>query len=76
MFFLAWKFHKQSDSRSSRKLFHFSLIHLPVLIILILVNKKYWHNEKKQKDIILSEEKNSDIYAILTKIITSTSSST
>ncbi|KAG6797639.1 protoheme IX farnesyltransferase, mitochondrial [Apis mellifera caucasica] len=74
--YLAWKFHKQSDSKSSRKLFHFSLIHLPVLLILILVNKKYWYNEKKQKDIILSEEKNSDIYAIVTKIITSTSSST
>ncbi|XP_017753283.1 PREDICTED: protoheme IX farnesyltransferase, mitochondrial [Eufriesea mexicana] len=65
--YLAWRFHKHSDSGSSRKLFHFSLIHLPILIILMLVNKKHWYHHKKQKDII-SDEKRSDIYTILTKI--------
>jgi len=38
----AWQFYKQSDSKSSRKLFRFSLIHLPALMILLLLNKKYW----------------------------------
>lgn len=38
----AYKFYKNSDSGSSRKLFHFSLIHLPALMILFLVCKKRW----------------------------------
>lgn len=40
--YLAYKFYQESDSASSRKLFRFSLIHLPALMILMLVNKKYW----------------------------------
>ncbi|CAL7944187.1 unnamed protein product [Xylocopa violacea] len=75
--YLAWKFHKHSDSRSSRKLFHFSLIHLPVLMILMLLNKKHWYNDNKQKSTIPHEEKEkrNDIYAIVTRVIASTSSS-
>lgn len=38
----AWKFYKESDSRSSRNLFRFSLIHLPALMLLFLLNKKEW----------------------------------
>lgn len=38
----AWQFYRKSDSASSRKLFRFSLIHLPALMLLMLVNKKYW----------------------------------
>lgn len=38
--YLSWKFYQESDSGSSRKLFRFSLVHLPVLLILMLVNKK------------------------------------
>lgn len=41
-FFAAYKFYKNSDSGSSRKLFRFSLIHLPLLMILFLANKKKW----------------------------------
>lgn len=40
--YLGWNFYKKSDSNSSRKLFRFSLIHLPALMLLMLVNKKYW----------------------------------
>ncbi|XP_012251552.2 protoheme IX farnesyltransferase, mitochondrial [Athalia rosae] len=43
--YLAWEFNKQSDSASSRKLFRFSLIHLPVLMLLMLLNKKSLSNE-------------------------------
>jgi len=35
----AWKFHQNSDSKTSRNLFRFSLIHLPALMILLFVNK-------------------------------------
>ncbi|XP_054012676.1 protoheme IX farnesyltransferase, mitochondrial isoform X1 [Hylaeus anthracinus] len=72
--YLAWKFYQHSDSGSSRKLFRFSLIHLPVLMILMLVNKKYWFNEKKQKDTVTYEEKQDSIYSVLTRFITLTPS--
>jgi hypothetical protein len=37
---LAWKFHKQSDNKSARELFRFSLLHLPILMFLVLFHKK------------------------------------
>lgn len=40
--YLAWRFYKNSDSGTSRKLFRFSLLHLPVLMVLFLINKKRW----------------------------------
>ncbi|KAL5280559.1 COX10 family protein [Megaselia abdita] len=40
--FLAYRFYRKSDSGSSRKLFMFSLIHLPALMVLFLLNKKRW----------------------------------
>lgn len=40
--YLAYKFYRESDSKSSRKLFLFSLIHLPALMLLFLLNKKRW----------------------------------
>lgn len=47
--YLAWDFHQKADSKSSRKLFRFSLIHLPILMALFLLNKKHW---------IFSQDKN------------------
>ncbi|XP_053957971.1 protoheme IX farnesyltransferase, mitochondrial isoform X2 [Anastrepha obliqua] len=38
--YLAFKFYTKSDSNTSRKLFRFSLIHLPCLMLLFLLNKK------------------------------------
>lgn len=40
--YLAWRFYQNSDSGTSRKLFRFSLLHLPALMILFLLNKKRW----------------------------------
>lgn len=40
--YLAWQFYKNSDSKTSRKLFRFSLLHLPLLMVLFLLNKKRW----------------------------------
>ena len=36
----AWKFHKQSDNKSAREPFRFSLLHLPILMFLVLFHKK------------------------------------
>jgi protoheme IX farnesyltransferase len=38
--YLAWKFYKKADSNSSRKLFRFTLIHLPLLMTLMFINRK------------------------------------
>lgn len=39
--YLAWKFSKESNNSSSRKLFRFSLLHLPLVMLLALVNKNF-----------------------------------
>lgn len=49
LLFPAWQFYQKSDSNSSRKLFRFSLIHLPALMILMLVNKKNWYKSGNQE---------------------------
>lgn len=54
--YLAYEFYKDSSSASSRKLFRFSLIHLPLLMVLFLLNKKKWFVfENKKED---GEQKN------------------
>lgn len=40
--YLAYKFYQDSSSSSSRKLFRYSLIHLPIVMLLFLINKKKW----------------------------------
>lgn len=67
--YLAWQFNKQSDSASSRKLFRFSLIHLPALMLLMLLNKKYLGNEVDSKNSIPSDatKDRGSYFAILAK---------
>ncbi|XP_059615852.1 protoheme IX farnesyltransferase, mitochondrial [Phlebotomus argentipes] len=52
--YLAWKFYRNSDSSSSRKLFRFSLLHLPLLMVLFLLSKKRWIflEEESKKEVI------------------------
>jgi heme o synthase len=38
--YLSWKFYQKADSNSSRKLFRFTLIHLPLLMTLMFINRK------------------------------------
>lgn len=38
--YLAWRFYQDGDSKSSRKLFRFSLIHIPALLMLMMISKK------------------------------------
>jgi len=48
MTFLAYKFYQKADSNSSRKLFRFSLIHLPLLMTLMCVSKKSQKDKDKE----------------------------
>lgn len=73
---LAWKFNTHSDSATSRKLFRFSLLYLPALMVLMLSSKKYLVNTQKHNDSVVSPNevaKKSNFLAIFTPI-TSTSS--
>eukprot|EP00096_Caligus_rogercresseyi_P015145 TRINITY_DN7587_c0_g1_i1.p1 TRINITY_DN7587_c0_g1~~TRINITY_DN7587_c0_g1_i1.p1 ORF type:complete len:399 (-),score=94.37 TRINITY_DN7587_c0_g1_i1:449-1645(-) len=48
---LAYQFYKKEDSSSSRKLFHYTLIHLPLLLtLLVLGNKSKGYSERKTKE--------------------------
>ncbi|XP_020291281.1 protoheme IX farnesyltransferase, mitochondrial [Pseudomyrmex gracilis] len=75
--YLAWRFNQHSDSANSRKLFRFSLLHLPLLMILILTNNKYWSNTKKQDDEVKSRNelvKENKLLTVLTSVTPATSS--
>ncbi|GFT23405.1 protoheme IX farnesyltransferase, mitochondrial [Nephila pilipes] len=45
----SWKFYKDSDTYSARKLFRLSIIYLPALMFLMLVGKKYKKEEKLEE---------------------------
>ena len=47
MTYLSWRFYRDSDFKWARKLFHFTLFHLPLLTGLLLINKKHWYSEEK-----------------------------
>ncbi|KAK7013165.1 Protoheme IX farnesyltransferase, mitochondrial [Halocaridina rubra] len=47
--YLAWRFYKDGDSKSSRKLFMFSLIHLPAILMLLIISKN--HGKRKDDDV-------------------------
>ena len=40
--YLACRFHSDADSSSSRRLFHYTLVHLPALLVLMLLSKKHY----------------------------------
>ncbi|KAF5303802.1 hypothetical protein FQR65_LT08138 [Abscondita terminalis] len=40
--YLAYKFYRDTSSATSRKLFRYSLLHLPLLMIMFLISKKKW----------------------------------
>lgn len=53
--YLAYKFYQEGDSASSRKLFRFSLIHLPTLILLMMVSKQAYKEKECPVTAALSE---------------------
>merc|ERR1712025_993213 len=49
MIFLSWRFYQKADSSTSRKLFRYTLIHLPLLMTLMCLGKKKIDKEKEEK---------------------------
>ncbi|XP_017153818.1 protoheme IX farnesyltransferase, mitochondrial [Drosophila miranda] len=68
--YLAYKFNKKSDSKSSRSLFRFSLLHLPALMLLFLANKKEWYFKKNAEEETIKTDSN---YMVLKPSKTATS---
>lgn len=63
--YLAWDFHQKADSKSSRKLFRFSLLHLPLLMGLFLLNKKNWlFREDENDEVVASAATANDEYLV------------
>ena len=54
MVFLAYKFYQKADSSSSRKLFRFTLIHLPLLMTLMCLGKKSSKDKSETSEISAS----------------------
>lgn len=46
--YLAWDFYRKGDSNSSRKLFKFTLLHIPLLMLLMLIGKKSERNSENK----------------------------
>ncbi|XP_053201675.1 protoheme IX farnesyltransferase, mitochondrial-like [Panonychus citri] len=55
LIYLSYKFYQTPNATTSRKLFRYSLIHLPALIILMLITKST--KSQQQQQIITSTEK-------------------
>ncbi|GIY03815.1 protoheme IX farnesyltransferase, mitochondrial [Caerostris extrusa] len=45
----SWKFYKEGDNQNSRKLFRFTLVHLPALMFLLIIGKKYSSKNDKHE---------------------------
>ncbi|XP_005094905.1 protoheme IX farnesyltransferase, mitochondrial [Aplysia californica] len=47
--YLGWRFYRDGDSNSSRRLFRFSLIHIPALLLLMIISKASFGSHQKHK---------------------------
>lgn len=52
--YLAFRFYQNSDSSSSRNLFRFTLIHLPLLMTLLFISKK--QNSQKMENLAVEDD--------------------
>ncbi|KRT80238.1 hypothetical protein AMK59_6572 [Oryctes borbonicus] len=59
--YLAYNFYKDSSSQTSRKLFRFSLLHLPLLMTLFLLSKKKWYMFEKDEPEINDEVSSNEL---------------
>ncbi|XP_045213349.2 protoheme IX farnesyltransferase, mitochondrial-like [Mercenaria mercenaria] len=56
--YLAWNFYRKGDSNSSRRLFRFTLVHIPALMILMLIGKKSGRDNNSENWQLLQSFKN------------------
>ncbi|XP_018016917.1 protoheme IX farnesyltransferase, mitochondrial [Hyalella azteca] len=51
MLYLSYRFYRDGDSRSARNLFRFSLLHLPAVIVLMIISKKWRSEDAKASEL-------------------------
>ncbi|XP_067622213.1 protoheme IX farnesyltransferase, mitochondrial-like isoform X4 [Eurosta solidaginis] len=68
--FLAFKFYRKSNSNTSRALFRYSLLHLPCLMLLLLMNKKRWLTTEKKSSAVDIHAKESHSNSIRNRTVT------
>ena len=56
MAYLGYKFYRHGDSNTSRKLFRFTLIHIPILMTLMLISKKQYKKRQFGKNTEVAEK--------------------
>ncbi|XP_058799217.1 protoheme IX farnesyltransferase, mitochondrial [Phymastichus coffea] len=73
--YLAWEFNKEGDAKTSRRLFRFSLIHLPILMTLMLISKKYWFlkSDKKENSQLTEVEGKTNLVETISRVLQPTS---
>ena len=49
--YLSWRFYNDANFRTAKKLFYFSLFHLPLLMGFLLINKKSWNSQNSKQTI-------------------------
>lgn len=54
--YLAWRFYRDPNAKTSRKLFLFSLIHLPAIMCLLVIGKKLSSAKDSKKQAIKAHE--------------------
>lgn len=54
--YLGWQFYHKGDSNSSRKLFRFTLVHIPALLLLMGISKATFGSLDKESDEIAKSE--------------------
>lgn len=42
LIYLSWQFYRDANFKTARKLFRFTLLHLPLIMAFLLINKKSW----------------------------------
>ena len=56
LIYLSYQFYRHRDAQSSRKLFRYSLIHLPLLFTLMVIHRQVKAEEEKQKNALSTDE--------------------
>ncbi|ESN97249.1 hypothetical protein HELRODRAFT_85763, partial [Helobdella robusta] len=50
LIYLAFNFYRKGDSSSSRKLFRYTLVHLPLLLVFMIISKTHFGDDDVSKD--------------------------
>ncbi|XP_033124433.1 protoheme IX farnesyltransferase, mitochondrial-like [Anneissia japonica] len=51
---LSWRFYQRADSQSAKQLFRFSLLHLPLIMLLMIISKKKLNPSSTEKDTLVN----------------------